>query len=464
VTGGSPPTTGKVDLGGPGAAPPTVGPLGTTATGGPAGGVTGKVVPGGPGVVPSNTGTKGTGTDNTQKGTDTNNAQSSNTPATTANNGNLPPTTGTPPLTAGTLANGTAPKPGANSIAPQSATNAPPGFHNGLQQPDGSGGVITYYDQNGHWTAVDCFSGGGCGPSIPINFQQLSNGTWSWTASNGLTTLSGIIGTPTVTSGLQDVQTAGTAAGTGSDRQPIYTNAIYGMPGVRSYWDTVPDDVSANYGPLSEASSLPTPTGSPAQPDDTSPGGDNPQQQDQANNAPPPDDSQQANNNNSPDSDTGGSDNGGCSPDPCFKSAFNNPEDMTPEQMQAQVNQNRMMINDQRLQAIDGESVGVQPVCPECMFLPAAPAAQFIETQINNPNTSVWPTVAAETTKDVLSLEAIATGVGNAVGAAANRVPIIGPAISGPAARLTTWAINQTGGAIIDAGADHFFSTNPNSE
>jgi hypothetical protein len=43
-----------------------------------------------------------------------------------------------------------------------------------------------------------------------------------------------------------------------SGRQPIYN-----QDGQPSYWATVPDDVLQNYGPLSEASSLPTPTGQP---------------------------------------------------------------------------------------------------------------------------------------------------------------------------------------------------------
>jgi hypothetical protein len=47
--------------------------------------------------------------------------------------------------------------------------------------------------------------------------------------------------------------------GYGSDRQPIYNDS-----GQKSYWSTVPDDVLQNYGPLSEASLLPTPTGTPA--------------------------------------------------------------------------------------------------------------------------------------------------------------------------------------------------------
>jgi hypothetical protein len=147
---------------------------------------------------------------------------------------------------------------GATAIAPAStppsSASAPPGFHDGLQQPDGSGGVITYYNQNGHWTAVDCFSGT-CAPPIPISFQQLPNGVWQWTASNGIQTLSGTIGTP---GNPATVLNSGGAPSSGN-RQIIYNDA--GLP---SYWRTVPDDVLAIYGPLSEASSLPTNTGQPA--------------------------------------------------------------------------------------------------------------------------------------------------------------------------------------------------------
>lgn len=271
---------------------------------------------------------------------------------------------------------------------------------------------------------------------------------------------------------------AGAAENFGGNRQTIYNDA--GLP---SYWKTVPDDVLANYGPLSEASSLPTDTGTPAPPaspdngDDQQNGsgsapnngnlqqanaaaGDN--QQNGNGSAPNSGNVQQANAASGDDPQSGTDDSGTCLPDPCFKSAF--PADMTPEQMQNQVTQNTKMINEQRLQDIDGgpEAVPVFPI--SAIFPEAAGAAQFVETQINNPNTSIWPTVAAETTKDVLSLDMIATGAGNAVGAAASRVPVIGSTIAGPAARLTTWTINQTGGAAVDAGADHFLSTNPNSK
>jgi hypothetical protein len=196
---------------------------------------------------------------------------------------------------------------------------------------------------------------------------------------------------------------------------------------------------------------------------------DTPQQQ--ANNAPSRNNTQQPNNNAPPadgnnnasppdgtqqDNITG--DNGRCLPDPCFKSAFENP-DMTPEQMQAEVNQNRMKINEQRLQAVDG-GPEIVPIFPETMFFPEAGGAAAFLSKSDDPN-SVKATVAAKSTENVIGLDAAAEAGGEAVGTAAKRIPIIGPVISTPAKNVTTWGIKQGGGAVIDAGAEHVYSTKP---
>lgn len=102
-----------------------------------------------------------------------------------------------------------------------------------------------------------------------IGGQQINE-----TRTNGVSTTS-VGGTPIVTCGYSTctvlaptpTNVAGSPAGgspsgtptngPAGNRQPIYVQRADGQ-WVRSYWDSVPDDVSRNYGPLSDASRLPT--------------------------------------------------------------------------------------------------------------------------------------------------------------------------------------------------------------
>lgn len=172
------------------------------------------------------------------------------------------------------------------------------------------------------------------------------------------------------------------------------------------------------------------------------------------NNPPAPEGPQQADNNNT--------DSARCLPDPCYKSPFANP-DMTPQEMQAEVNKHRAEMNEQRLDDIDGPSKAVVPVYPEAIlpgFLGEAGAAAKFLAGSGDPNNN-QKTIAAEGAKNVVGLDAGADVAGEAAGKAAARVPIIGPVISAPVKNATRWATKQGGSAVFDAGAEHVYSTNP---
>jgi hypothetical protein len=149
-----------------------------------------------------------------------------------------------------------------------------------------------------------------------------------------------------------------------------------------------------------------------------------------------------------------------CSPDPCFKSAFG--ADMTLDEMQAEVNKNRQLVNDQRLQEVDG-GPGAIPIYPETLLFPQSGGAAAAIDQYNNDPNSIRPTVAGKMTEDAVGLDKGAEAAGSVAGQAANRVPVIGPLISRPVRAVTTWGVKQAGSAVIDAGADKYFDTNPES-
>jgi hypothetical protein len=94
----------------------------------------------------------------------------------------------------------------------------------------------------------------GLGVRTPI-FVQTANG--NWVPSYWSTVPNDVLANYGPLSAASSLPTL--PYGFGSDRQPIYN-----QDGQRSYWSTVPDDVLSNYGPLSDASTLPTPTGTPA--------------------------------------------------------------------------------------------------------------------------------------------------------------------------------------------------------
>jgi hypothetical protein len=357
---------------------------------------------------------------------------------------------------------------------PAAKANSTYGITDGQVVPDGGGGTITYHVSNGQLSAVDCLSGS-CIPFTVTNIQT-QNGVTTATLTGSLNgqTASTTVVLPNGSSGTSSSTSIPAAApGGGNWNGPceycpggrFMPNAMVpSIPSPVLPGGPQPGQAPAPMDPSVPSPPVPTPAAGTAPPiRPTTPEGCVGWPCDSG-----PDPYGGAHQNlidagiKPPDSAGNGNqqtnENGRCSPDPCFKSAFDNP-DMTPEQMQAEVNQNRMKINEQRLQAVDG-GPGAVPIYPETLVFPEAGGGAAFLAQSGDPN-KVNSTVAAKATENVVGLDAAAEAAGKAVGTAASRVPIVGSVISTPAKNATTWAIKQGGSAVIDAGAEHVYSTNP---